>query len=78
MDEIVKLFKESQRVPFPTAVQIDTVDNVPRASRVHWSANNFERVEAVKFATNCLIDYDDSKQISAIHELPGLVELGNE
>lgn len=78
MDKIVERFKEEQRVPFPTAAQIDTVDRVPRSVRVHWSANNFERLDTVNFATNCLIDYDDSKQISAIHELPGLIELGNE
>ena len=74
----MKRFKESQRVPFPTAVQIETVNKVPRAGRVHWSVDNFERLETVNFATNCLIDYDDSKQISAIHELPGLIESGNE
>ena len=78
MDEIVERFKEEQRVPIPTTAQIDTVDGVPRAVRVHWSVNNFERVAAVNFSTNCLIDYDDSNQISAIHELPGILELGNE
>ena len=65
-------------MPFPTAVQIETIDGRPRAGRVHWSVNNYERVETVKFATNCLIDYDNSKQISAIHELPSPIELGNE
>lgn len=79
MDEIVQQFKEEHRVPFPTAVHIDTIDTVPRACRVLWSVNNFERVEAVTFTTSCLIDYDgDSKQISAIHELPGITEVTNE
>lgn len=79
MDEIVQQFKEEHKVPFPTAVHIDTIDAVPRACRVHWSVNNFERVESVQFATSCLIDYDgDSKQIATIHELPGITEMSNE
>ena len=79
MDEIVQQFKEEHKVPFPAAVQIDTIDTVPRACRVLWSVNNFERVDAVKFITSCLIDYDgDSKQIITVHDLPGITEVGNE
>ena len=79
MDEIVQQFKEEHKVPFPTAVQIDTIDAMPKACRVLWSVNNFERVDAVKFTTSCLIDYDgDSKQITTIHDLPGITEVSNE
>ena len=75
---MVSQYKSEQSIPFPAAVNIETVDQRPVSCRIQWSFNNFDKVDTVKFVTNCLLNYDDSNQLTDIQELPGLTELHNE
>lgn len=76
---MVNLYKDVQRIPFPTSANIGTVDKQSRSVQVKWSFNNYERVEDVKFVTNCLVNYNESSEhIKNIQELPDITELNNE
>jgi len=78
VDELVSLFKTVQSVPLPTSAIIESIDQQAKACRLQWSFRNLERIDSVKYSTNCFLNYDDSNRLTSISELPGLIEHNTE
>jgi len=76
--ELVNLYKDIQRTSIPTGAELAVENGRARSCRVQWSSGDFDRIETVKYVTNCLLNYDDNNQLMSVAELPGLLESNTE